>query len=465
MRLEGILSARLLPTRVAHRERLIAVALLLACGWCSVVEAQIGVGFRQAVGGVYVDARGVVKNVERDGFNKLREMMLRQMQKVDREVAQSTELRKVSLRQFQAAIAETSAAGKDIPDEIRYLAGIQRIQYVFVFPEQNDIVLAGYGEGWQVDDRGNMVGKTTGRAVLKLDDLLVALRTAESAARGGISCSIDPTREGLERIQAFMTTPSPTKADPDSLARGMEKELGTQTVTIRGVPKDSHFAAVLLAADYRMKRIAMAFERSPVQGLTSYLQMLKGVDGALLNVQQRWWLATDYEPLLTDEEGLAWELRGQGVKAMTEDELVAADGRRAATGKANPKAQKWAKTMTDKYDELSAKEPIFTDLRNCLDLAVIGALIVKENLAAKAGCDLSLLLDPSRVPLRHQLQIPRKLPTLANYIENRRNVVFSASGGVLVNSWGAADKKEQDAALSLVRSKAGDGRADRWWWN
>ena len=50
-------------------------------------------------------------------------------------------------------------------------------------------------------------------------------------------------------------------------------------MTIRGVPKDSHFAAVLLAADYRMKRLAMAFERSPVKGLTSYLQMLKGADG------------------------------------------------------------------------------------------------------------------------------------------------------------------------------------------
>ncbi len=436
--------------------------------WCMPAQAQIGLGFQQAVGGVYVDARGVVNNVERDGFNKLREVMLKQMQKVDGNLAPSAELRKVSLRQLQAAIAEASASGKEIPDEVRYLGGIQRIQYVFVYPERNDIVLAGFGEGWQVDNRGNMVGKTTGRAVLNFDDLLVALRTAESAAQGGIYCAIDPTQEGLQRIQAFMKTTPIFNADKQTLAtyaRGMEKELGPQTVTVRGVPKDSHFAAVLLAADYRMKRIAMAFERSPVKGLTSYLQMLKGADGANFNVQQRWWLSTDYEPLLSDEEGLAWELRGQGVKAMTEDEFVAANGQRTATGKSNPKAQKWAKTMTEKYDELSAKEPIFTDLRNCLDLAVIGALIVKENLASKAGCDLSLLLDPSRVPLRLQLQIPRQLPTLANYIETHRNFVFSASGGVSVNSWGVSGQKEQSAALSAVRSKAGEGRADRWWWN
>jgi len=327
--------------------------------WRSPVQAQIGLGFQQAVGGVYVDGRGVVNNVARDQFNKLRETKLRQMQKVDGELAESAELRKVSLRQMQAAIAEANAAGKDIPDEVRYLAGIQRIQYVFVYPDKNDIVLAGSGEGWQVDERGNMVGKTTGRPVIEFDDLLVALRTAESAAQGGIACSIDPTQEGLQRVRAYMTTPSPTKADPESFARGMEKELGPQKVTIRGVPTNSHFAAVLLAADYRMKRIAMAFERSPVRGLTSFLQMLKqGGDGPQ-NVFPRWWLATDYEPLLTDEEGLAWELRGQGVKAMTEDEFVAAGGQRAATGKANPKAQQWAKTMTEKYDALSAKEADF----------------------------------------------------------------------------------------------------------
>ncbi|HUY33426.1 MAG TPA: DUF1598 domain-containing protein, partial [Pirellulales bacterium] len=260
--------------------------------WRSPVQAQIGLGFQQAVGGVYVDGRGVVNNVARDQFNKLRETKLRQMQKVDGELAESAELRKVSLRQMQAAIAEANAAGKDIPDEVRYLAGIQRIQYVFVYPDKNDIVLAGSGEGWQVDERGNMVGKTTGRPVIEFDDLLVALRTAESAAQGGIACSIDPTQEGLQRVRAYMTTPSPTKADPESFARGMEKELGPQKVTIRGVPTNSHFAAVLLAADYRMKRIAMAFERSPVRGLTSFLQMLKqGGDGPQ-NVFPRWWLAT-----------------------------------------------------------------------------------------------------------------------------------------------------------------------------
>jgi hypothetical protein len=426
----------------------------------------LGGVFRQAVGGVFVDGFGVLHDVERDEFDELRQARLQQMQQVPGDLVGPVELRKVSLRQMQTAIIEAREAGKELPDEVRYLAGIQRIQYVFVYPDQRDIVLAGFGEGWHVDKRGYMLGKTTGRPVIELDDLLVALRSAESAAQGGISCSIDPTKEGLERMQAYMKRVVVGNTDPKSFARGLEQELGPQTVTFQGVPANTRFAAVLLTADYRMKRLAMAFEHSPVKGLTSYLHMLKGNAGAFQNVLPRWWLASNYEPMLTDGEGLAWELRGQGVKAMTEDEMLAADGTRQALGSASPSAARWAKTFTDKYDELSAKEPIFGELRNCIDLAVIAALIVKENLAAKAGCDLSLLLDPSRAPLRSQLQIPRQVPTRASVVENRKdnNFVISASGGVLVNSWGAADEKET-ADLSPLRATAADGRADRWWWN
>ncbi len=87
-----------------------------------------------------------------------------------------TELRKVSLRRLEEAIAECKTNNKPLPDEIKYLAGMQRIRYVFVYPELQDIVIAGPGEGWKINEQGEVVGKTTGKPVLLLDDLLVALR-------------------------------------------------------------------------------------------------------------------------------------------------------------------------------------------------------------------------------------------------------------------------------------------------
>ena len=99
-----------------------------------------------------------------------------------------TELRKVSLRALEAALTDVLASNQErLPDEVIYLAGLQRVQYILVYPEQNDIVLAGPGEGWKFDDNGNAVGVTTGLPAVRLDDLLVAFRTVEAARTEGIS--------------------------------------------------------------------------------------------------------------------------------------------------------------------------------------------------------------------------------------------------------------------------------------
>lgn len=420
--------------------------------------------FSQAVGGISVDARGVLSNAEKD-HNGLRQYWLDNLQQVPGELNGPAKLRKISLRGLEEALAAIVSEEGRLPDEMRFLAGLQRIEYIFVYPEQNDIVLAGYAEGWQVDGRGNMVGVTTGRPVMQLDDLLIALRTAKEAARGGILCSIDPTEAGLARVRNMAATlVSPTGGVVD-LAEAMARELGPQNIRFGGVPPESRFAHVLLGADYRMKRLGMNFDPSPVRGLASYLQMLKSTSATgNQNLLPRWWLTTNYLPLLTDQEGLAWQLRGQGVKAMSENDLLGADGRLKQTGKASPLAQKWADQMTKKYDELSVKEPIFGELRNCIDLAVVAALIVKENLIAKAAVDLATLLSAERFPT-HVYKTPKQVDSKASVVAARDGYIFSASGGVQIDSWAEASRKETSDELAGVHTNASQGRGRLWWWN
>ena len=114
----------------------------------------------------------------------------------------------------------------------------------------------------------------------------------------------------------------------------LENALGMQQITLHGVPETSHFARVLVAADYRMKRMAMNFDPSPVRGLPSYLQMIKRRPGR--SFSPRFWLEPKYEALLRDAEGLAWELRGSGVKALTEEDFLAATRQRAAQRQGQP---------------------------------------------------------------------------------------------------------------------------------
>ena len=147
-----------------------------------------------------------------------------------------------------------------------------------------------------------------------------------------------------------------------------------QQISLHGVPETSHFARVLVAADYRMKRIAMALDPSPVRGLPSYLQMAKP---AKTMISPRFWLEPKFDALLCDADGLAFELCGSSVKAMTEEDFITASGSIQHSGKASPAAQKWADIMTEKYPELAVADPIFGQLQNCMELAVVGALIVK----------------------------------------------------------------------------------------
>jgi hypothetical protein len=421
---------------------------------------QIGL-VQQQVGGVSIDARGVVTNVRVDELNQLKRLREQALKPVPGDLKRQA-LRKISLRQLEAAIAEYRKNGTPISDDMRYLAGMQRIRYVFVYPEQKDIVLAGPGEGWKLNAQGEVVGTTTHRPAMLLDDLLVALRSIEMSERTGISCSIDPSAEGLARLQSFFKRNHTVDSDPSPLLPGIEQMLGPQTIRVAGVPDTSHFARVLVAADYRMKRLAMAFEEPPIAGLPNFLQMIKASSKSSRPMLPRWWLAPDYDALLADADGLAWELRGAGVKALTEEEVINSSGERQRSGQANPLAKKWADNMTAHYDELSTKDAIFGQLRNCMDLAVVAALISKENLTEKCGWSMPLLLNPDL--LVESYNAPHQVDSQASMIQKGSNWIVSASGGVQIDPRHLLEKTVPSPALGSVRAKSA-AVGTKWWWN
>lgn len=400
-----------------------------------------------AVGGVKVDVDGVLSNPEVGELKELQAAWQKGLEEVPADLEAWTDLRFVSLRQLESKIAKATAADQPIPDAVRFLAGLQRVKYVLVYPEKKDIVLAGPAEGWRVDAMGSVVGATSGRPVLTLDDLMVALRVAESSNQSGISCSIDPTPEGMQRLQQISNQFQPG-INPRVAGRMMEEAVGMQTITVTGVPETSHFARVIVAADFRMKRLAMNFEPAPVDGLPSFLVMLKKGRGKANNMMPRFWLAPNYEPIRRDNDGLAWELRGQGVKCLTEQGFLNESGQKTSTGTADPVGQKWADAFTQKFDELAHEDSSFGQLRNVIDLAVVGALLVKERLMDKADLETPNLLNDQ--PLV-EFPAPRAVPSQASFVMAGRRPLVSVSGGVQIFPWQVADRTETSADLAQAR--------------
>jgi hypothetical protein len=428
------------------------------------------VGRNGAVGGVSIDAEGVLARTSAEQSSRLREARLQALAEMDREIGREltapSKMRKVSLRRLAAALEERRRQGLPPTDELQNLAGLARVEYVFVDPQARDIVLAGPAEGWTVNAEGQLVGRTSGEPPLQLDDLVVALRAARDqlTTHELITCSIDPTEEGARRFSRQMKSQG-ANPTPAAIAR-LEAAAGPQQITITGIPPGSRFAHVLVSADYAMKRLGMNLEKSPVDGLPSYLELLQADSApAPQRAMPRWWMTPRYKPLLRDSEGLAWQLRGPGVQTLSEESPTHRGAAGVAvTAKANTPVRRWADAMTDRFSALAAKLPVFAELRNCMDLAVIGALFVKEDLPARAGCDLGLLLDEQRLAVA-EYHVPRTLAAQASLIRKDRQWIISVSGGVEIDSWSVLDQVEVDRDLAEVRTRAVRAKPERWWWD
>src|SRR5207237_270215 len=201
-----------------------------------------------------------------DELNQLAKARAEQLKRLPDDLKEAAPLRKVSLRRLQEEFTARKEKGQTplFTEEMECLAGLTRIQYVFVYAEEKDIVLVGPAEPMKVSASGHMVGKQSGHPILQLEHLLVALRTAEAAGRQVISCSIDPTKEG---IAAFNRIVGQTRQFDTGLAGRLEEAMGMQEIIITGVPTGSYFARTMVAADYCMKRLAMGFDKIPVRGL------------------------------------------------------------------------------------------------------------------------------------------------------------------------------------------------------
>jgi hypothetical protein len=442
---------------------LVAGAVLLCViAWQSTANSQNFGTTQSFPGGVAIDAEGMLKNATVDELGKVRQQTLEALKQVPQELNGRLATRKVSLRRLDAEIRKCQEAGKPLPAEIVCLAGLQQIEYVLVLPEQKDLVLVGPGEGWKVDAKGNLVGATTGRPVMLLDDLVVALRAANNPQPAVFSCSIDPTPAGLQRL-SIHARKLQTIGNPQQTAQGIEEQLGAQKITVTGLPETSHFASVMVAADYRMKRISMGIEAAPVTNLPSFVNLMKASGQGMRNMLPRWWLAPNYEPLLRDAEGLTWQLRGASVKTMAEEDLVDASGNRQHTGKADVVSQRWADAMTARYEDLAQVEPVFGQLRNCMDLAIVAAIVARERLVEKAQTSLPMLLDSSGIQTAN-LPAPKQVASKAVVVNKGKKWII-ACGGVQINPWAIVEKSESKASLGDIRAKATLASDTAWWSN
>ena len=354
------------------------------------------------------------------------------------DVRKTSALRKVSLVRLERQAQLLAAQGRRPTEEMQTLAGLQRIKYVLVYPEQGEIVLAGPAGDWQMDREGRLVGKETNRPVLRLDDLVVVLRHMLSAGDAKFGCSITPTQNALADVQQFVmdSTKSPLKSDGqrEVWLKQLRQKLGPQDIEVYGIDPRTRVGLVLVEADYRMKLIGMGLEDG-VMDVPSYLDMIEVPPGKAPPPMDvlRWWFTLNYDAISATAEHDAFELHGQGVKVLSENELLTATGGQVHTGNSDALNQQFAHNFTKHFAELATKYPIYAELQNLCDLALVGALMKSENLPEKANWHLLYIRDPQQYQVTLETA-PKTVETVINHrVVNKVNIIVGVSGGVRID--------------------------------
>jgi hypothetical protein len=287
---------------------------------------------------------------------------------------------------------------------------------------------------------------------LHLDDFVVALRNSyfKYAERKGNTrfysvpgCSIDFDQGVIgDLVKISQRLKGTSRADevPEYL-RQWDRVCGRpQRVRVMGVPFDSRFAAVMVDADYFMKRLVDGSEASGVEGFTSLTDMevasarLKSGNGdtdanSRGLVSNRFWFFPG-EAVWHENKGIML-IKRFDVTLLTEEQFLTRKGELEGLGRPNPTANRFATLFTGKYAEISKKKPVYAELDGLFRFVGMAKMLKEKNVPKEAGIDLEYFQNDYPVAVRH---VARTLPGIS-HVSHYNEAIESQSGLVESFLW------------------------------
>ncbi len=417
----------------------------------------------QPPGGILISPDGVVAGAEvsrQPARLQQKRLQALAQQHLSADMNRPSELRKVSLVRLEEECRRALEAGEDLSPEIRFLAGLNRIDYVFLMPETRDLVIAGPAEGFATLDNMRVVGTESGRPTLTLEDLLVMLRLGSS--QDTLGCSFDPDPGRLAQAQAYLQQNSNAVSMAVAKQRfaGVTQVLGPWDVSIFGVPASSHTATSFVEADYQLKRLALGLDSPRVRGFRSYLAMVTP-NGNLL---RRWWFAPRYNALETTPDETTFYLSGPRLQLMSQDELIGADGKRENAAFMEVSNEKFTRQFNEKMEELCSNVASLAVLQNQFDLAVASALIRQYRLAERINWSPDLLLDEQRLPLT-QYNVAEQVPSQVNARTASGQLMIGLIGGGISIVPASVVRRDLLVVRDDLSVPATVNDPTAWWWD
>lgn len=292
-----------------------------------------------------------------------------------------------SLRTWCEEVEDHRRRKADLPERLSYPGSLRRIVGYVV--DKDEIRLLGTTEG---------IGRP-----LHMDDLVVGLQVIWRD--GDVpACSLDP--------------------DPTDFG-------GPQAVRVLGVPADSHFALVMLQADYEMKKVLFGLRSVEVAGFTNVKQRIaalfdsdkksKPTDQAML---ARFWF-TPVPPLAGDLQSTP-DGRATVFDARMRLETEAMELRGSSmggVGRAHPILYEASESFSAGINDMCRLVPEFAELQTLFDVALLASALRAADIRHPL---LQRITSWSHVPV----EIPSGYPGLTTFLDVEGLIVSAIQGGV-----------------------------------
>ncbi len=384
--------------------------------------------------------------------------------------------RAMSLRALQKALG---AAKTPPAPELLQLCGLTRVDGYIRDRARHDLILFGRAD--------------PAAPPLYTSDFVVALRSAAgvyATPQGKVKvsaypgCSIDfdpPVVSKLAGLGAKIGQVHTADEMEGLLATWEEMAKSPQRVRVLGVPRTSHFAAVMVKADYALKTLVNGSDPSGVPGLTSLPDALlaatqeelrrKPGEPSLLSLFSRFWFFPGQSRFLVEGESVT--LEECPVQLLTEEQYLT-EGGVAAAPQANPFARQFAQHFTTHFGQIAESKPIYGQLGSLFRLVALTQAMRYQRVEADLGYllrrfPLSKVEVPQQVPGRSRVVRMEVGITRTDGATDLGQVVLPSCGGVAMEvRLGPANfRRVRPAApvakppLAPARTTRGPGQAPR----
>lgn len=318
----------------------------------------------------------------------------------------------ISLNQFLTELSKNIVDKSGIPEDLDSLFGMSWLEGYVIDQENKDIIL---------------VGKCLkNKPVYRVEDLIVNLQNALDSVSAPY-CSLDPNPVNILKFQALIN-----QGKREDFIKNIETykdKVGGQKVVVGGVPSYSRHAAIMIYADYDMKRISQGLLK--VNGIRSGLEIATAeksiFDIKNSSTMSRYWLHIKKNGLVNSYPNFSYNdgivlINECPVVVLTEKQNIDEEGKLkdADLFEDVKNAQIFADEMSENYDTLAEQNKLFAELENLFRLQACFRALKYKNEEDNSGTDLAAVKN---IRLSSGNELPDSLPGLMNYKIEKEEII------------------------------------------